>query len=385
MEQHQFDYKKQSQFFVNNIVESAIRVGLLFILIVWSFGIVKPFLIPVLWGAIIAVALMPLTLKLEALFKGRRGLAATMIALIGITLFVVPFVLFTISLIEAIEGISTTISSGTFKIPGPTEKVAEVPIIGQQLFDIWQLFSTNLEKAFTRFLPQLTSGITALASLVGSSIVSVLMFVISLFISAAFMAHASSISQSINALSIRIAGNSGAEWTSLCTATIRSVLLGVVGVACIQALLVGIGVFAIGLPAAGLVTVLVLLLAIAQLPALLVVAPVIAYVYSIHDTTTATIFTVWSLLAGLSDNFLKPLLMGRGLDIPMPVILIGAIGGMIVSGLLGLFIGPVVLAIWYQLFITWMHESESATESKEQANATDQPPLSEGASLPPKL
>ncbi len=354
------DDKKQSQFFINNMVESAIRVGLLFILLAWSYGIVKPFLIPVLWGAIIAVALMPLTVKLENMLKGKRGLSATVIALIGILILTVPFVMFSISMVESVEGITSTISSGTLKIPGPTERIANIPIIGQQIFDVWQLFSTNLEKAFTKFLPQLTSGLAMMASVVGNSIVSILMFVISLLISAAFMANATSISKSVNTLSVRIAGAHGEEWATLCTATIRSVLLGVVGVACIQAFLVGIGVFAIGLPTAGLITILVLVLAIAQLPALLVVAPVIAYVYSIHDSTTATIFAVWTLLAGLSDNFLKPLLMGRGLDIPMPVILLGAIGGMVSSGILGLFIGPVILAIWYQLFNEWMHESEKA-------------------------
>ena len=137
-------------------------------------------------------------------------------------------------------------------------------------------------------------------------------------------------------------------------ATVRSVLQGVVGVAVIQTILCSIGLVVMGIPGAPLWSAIILFFAIAQLPALVIVAPIIAYAFSAYDTTPAIIFTVWMLLAGLSDNILKPILMGRGVDIPMPVILIGAIGGMIASGIIGLFAGAVILSIWYKLFGTWL-------------------------------
>jgi predicted PurR-regulated permease PerM len=122
----------------------------------------------------------------------------------------------------------------------------------------------------------------------------------------------------------------------------------------IQSLLIGAGFFAIGLSSAGVLTLVVLLFAIVQVPAVLVTLPVIAYVLATQPTTPAIVFVIWTILAGLSDNILKPLMLGRGLEVPMPVILIGVIGGMLADGLLGLFIGPVLLAVGYVLLNEWL-------------------------------
>ena len=144
---------------------------------------------------------------------------------------------------------------------------------------------------------------------------------------------------------------------TLTVATIRGVALGVVGVAVIQSLLLGVGFFAIGLPAAGLFTLAALVLGIVQVPATLLTVPVIVYVFATEATKPAIIFTVWTIVAGLSDNILKPLMLGHGLEVPMPVILIGVIGGMLADGLLGLFVGPVLLAAGYVLLIGWLRQN----------------------------
>lgn len=194
------------------------------------------------------------------------------------------------------------------------------------------------------------------------------MCIVSLLIAAGFMTHADSSANMVRTVSVRVVGKFGEDWAELTAATIRSVLLGVVGVAFIQSILTGAAFFTFGIPGAGLLTLAVLFLAIAQLPALLVVAPTIVYVFATHDTTGAVIFTIWALLGGLSDNILKPMLMGRGIDVPMPVILVGAIGGMLAVGIIGLFLGAVVLSIWYQLFTTWlkMGEGESPLAYSQQ-------------------
>lgn len=354
--------------FVNNMMESAIRIGLLFILIVWTYDIIKPFIIPVLWGAILAVALMPITQKLEASLKGRRGLTATILVLLCITLLITPFVMVSGSLVEVVAHLTEVFKSGDIKIPGPTQRVADIPIIGTKLFEVWSLFSSNLEKAVTHFLPEIRTAASTMASIVGSSLSTLLMFIVSLAIAAGFMAHAEASSSALKNVTVRIVGKHGAEWTTLTAATIRSVLLGVVGVALIQAILIGAALFTFNVPAAGLITIGVLILGIAQLPALIVVLPLIGYMFSTQDTTPATIFSVWVFIAGLSDNFLKPLLMGRGVDIPMPVILFGAIGGMLSAGIIGLFLGAVILAIWYELFLAWLKagEGESALEVTDE-------------------
>ncbi|MGR5147295.1 AI-2E family transporter [Photobacterium alginatilyticum] len=346
--------KHQSSVFINNMVESAIRIGLLFVLLIWTYDIVKPFIIPVLWGAIIAVALMPLTLKLADALNGKRGLAATLLALLGVALLVIPLVMVSGSVYDGIAGLTEALQEGSVKIPGPTQRVAELPLIGEQLYDVWALFASNMEAAVTRYSEEIKASVAAVAGFLGSSLATIVMFIISLLIAAGFMAHAESMSKAVQTVSVRVVGKHGEEWAKLTAATVRSVLLGVVGVAFIQSLLVGSAFFVFGVPAAPLLTFIVFVFGIAQLPATLVVLPVILYVFSVQDTTPATIFTVWVLIAGLSDNFLKPLLMGRGVSIPMPVILFGAIGGMISAGIIGLFLGAVILAIWYELFTTWL-------------------------------
>ncbi|MGF1715802.1 AI-2E family transporter [Photobacterium chitinilyticum] len=358
--------KHQSSVFINNMVESSIRIGLLFVLLIWTYDIIKPFVIPVLWGAIIAVALMPLTIKLGNVLNGKRGLAATLLALIGVVLLVTPFVMVSGSIYDGVTHLTEVLQQGDVKIPGPTQRVADLPLIGGQLYEVWALFASNMESAVARYSEEIKGAVAAAAGFLGSSLATMVMFVISLFIAAGFMAHAESMSKAVQTVSVRVVGKHGEEWANLTAATVRSVLLGVVGVAFIQSVLVGAAFFVFGIPAAALLTFIVFVFGIAQLPATLVVLPVILYVFSVQDTTPATIFSVWVILAGLSDNFLKPLLMGRGVSIPMPVILFGAIGGMISAGIIGLFLGAVILAIWYELFTTWLKlDRDKTSESTE--------------------
>ncbi|MBN9445564.1 MAG: AI-2E family transporter, partial [Bosea sp.] len=143
---------------------------------------------------------------------------------------------------------------------------------------------------------------------------------------------------------------------NLTAATIRGVGLGVVGVALVQSFLLGLGFFAIGLQAAGPLTLVALLLGIIQIPLILLTLPVVAYVFFTEPTQPAVIFLIWNIVAGLSDNVLRPLLLGRGLEVPMPIILFGVIGGMIAEGLLGLFVGPVLLAVSYVLLLEWLEQ-----------------------------
>ncbi|MFD2014798.1 AI-2E family transporter [Vibrio olivae] len=355
--------QRQNKIFVNNMVESAIRIGLLIILLVFTYDIIKPFIIPVLWGAIIAVALLPVTNRLEVLLKGRRGLAATLVSIAGILILMSPFLTVSGSIYDGITHITHSLQQGSIELPRPTEKVANIPLIGGKLYEIWALFATNLEKAISNFLPEIKALATTLASILGGAFTSLVVFIIALAISGLFMANSEKITATLQTVAVRTAGEQATEWTEMIAATIRSVLVGVIGVAFIQSMIIGASFFVFGIPSAGLLTLLVLVLCIAQLPALLVVAPVMFYVYSTSDTTTTTLFVIWALVGGLSDNVLKPMLMGRGVDIPMPIILIGAIGGMLFAGIIGLFLGAVILSIWYELFVLWLKRSPEAKAS----------------------
>lgn len=362
--------KNESKVFISNMVESAIRIGLILVLLMFTYDIIKPFILPVIWGAIIAVALMPITQKLERLYGGKRGLAATTIALLGIALLVTPLVMVSGSIIDGATHTLDVLQNGDINIPGPNPSVAEWPFIGDKLYDVWSLFATNLEKAIQTFMPQIKSSLTSLLGMVGGALGSLLLSILSLAIAAGFMAYSEPLASGLKTIAVRTAGENAKSWTTLIAATIKSVLLGVVGVAAIQALLIGAGFFFFDVPAAGLLTLILMILCIAQIPALLPLLPVIGYMYMTNDTTTATLFTVWVVVAALSENLFKPMLMGRGVDVPMPVILLGAIGGMLIYGIVGLFLGAVILAIWYELFVWWLNiekaqQQEAQTKPKE--------------------
>jgi predicted PurR-regulated permease PerM len=218
------------------------------------------------------------------------------------------------------------------------------------------LATTNIPAAVAKY-GDVVGGLAArLASSAGGLAAGQLSFVLSFGIAAVLIAYGKGTADFARRLLGLLGGGEerGAHLVTLTAATVRGVAVGVVGVAVIQSLLLAIGFFAIGLPAAGLWTFALLLLCIVQVPAVLVTLPIIVYVFATEATQPAIIFLVWTLIAGLSDNVLKPLMLGRGLEVPMPVILIGVIGGMITDGLLGLFVGPVILAVGYVLLIEWM-------------------------------
>jgi len=341
--------------FVRNMLESALRIGLVLVLLSMTHGIIKPFTLPLLWGAIIAIAVFPLTSWVQGKLGGRRGLAATLVTLFFIASLVVPSYMAMESLVGAVKTVSANVDEGSLQVPAAPARIAEIPLVGEKLYAGWNNANENLEAVLAQLQPQIKALIGKTASAVGGGLLSVLMFVVALLIAGGFMTYAESTGALAQRFFVRIGGKQpGGEWAELCVATVRSVLQGVVGVAVIQAVLCAIGLFAMGVPGAPIWSAVILFLAIAQLPAILVVAPLILWAYNTQDGTTATIFAVWMLLAALSDNVLKPMLMGRGLDIPMPVILIGAIGGMLTAGIIGLFAGAVVLSIAYKLFGEWL-------------------------------
>ena len=335
-------------------IDISIRIGLIALLVYWCLLIFMPFLIPVLWGIIISVAIYPLYLKFEKLLGGRRKLALTLFTLIALSILIIPSIMLAVSTVDTAQELAQSLDEGTLKIPPPPESIADWPVIGQSLHDLWGAASRNLIATVEQYTPQLkTAGKWLLTSAAGIG-GSILQFIISILIAAVFIANAGKNQRFVQALSIRVAGEGGKEFAKLAGATMRSVAQGVLGVAFIQSVLAGIGLLVMDVPGAGLWALLVLLLAIIQLPPILILGPIMFYVFSVADTVPAVIFTIWSLLVSGSDTFLKPLLLGRGVDIPMLIILIGAIGGMMLSGIIGLFTGAVVLAIGYKLFVAWL-------------------------------
>ncbi len=351
-----------NKIFTKNVIEAVIKLSILGIMVSWTFLLIKPFMMPVIWGIILAVALEPFIAWFAKILGGKRSLASVLFVLVVIAALVIPSVLLVSSSVDTVQTLTEQMQDKTLVIPPPPANVADWPFIGEKIHHIWQLSSTNLEAAIKQFSPELKAAAGTLLGSVGGGVLGLFMIIISTCIAGVFLAKAEKSSAVAEKIITRFAGEKGAEITALATATIRGVMQGVVGVAVIQAILAAIGMVVVGVPAAGLWALLMLVVAVIQLPPILVLGPVAAYVFSVSDTTPAVLFLIWILLVSASESVLKPMLMGRGIDIPMLVILIGALGGMMLFGIIGLFVGAVVLAIMYTLFMAWIDEIEQANE-----------------------
>jgi predicted PurR-regulated permease PerM len=353
--------------FVRRSVEAAIRIGLMAGLVWWCFRIVSPFVMPVLWAIIFAVALFPVFRWLKSKLGGRGGLAAAVLTLVALALLIVPIVMLSTSTIETVQTLTRGIQEGTLTVPPPPEGVAEWPVVGEQLSLAWAQAADNLQDFMGKYRDQLKPLWAWVVSQAAGAGAAALLFFLAIIIAGLLMAKADGAVSATTAVATRLAGDEGAAMVSTAGATIRSVVQGVLGVAVIQSLAAGIGMLVVGVPGAGLWAGLILILAVIQLPPILVMGPVIFYVFTSASTVTAVLFLIFGVLVSVSDAFLKPLLLGRGVDVPMPVILIGALGGMMLNGIVGLFIGAVVLALGYQLTIAWVQREDPAAEESVDA------------------
>jgi len=346
----------------SDLLETLIRVGLIVFLVVMCVRVFAPFANLVIWGVILAVALEPLHSGLARRMGGRQGLSATVLVLGGLSLLGVPTVMLGSSFAGQLQEIAAAAHDGKLHIPPPAPGVAEWPFVGKKVHAAWNSAATNLPAFVSENQAQLKDlsrrGLAAAASTAGA----VLLFLASMIVAAIMMAYAESGSRGIQRIFIRLTDPiRGPRLQQLATATIRSVATGVIGVAFIQAILLGMGFIFAGIPAAGVLALLVMFLGILQVPALIVSLPAIAWLWVSGDgsTTSNVVFTIYLGIAGMADNVLKPLLLGRGVDVPMLVILIGALGGMVTGGIIGMFIGGVLLAVSYQLFMEWVDASDT--------------------------
>jgi len=333
----------------------AVKLAVLALLGYWCFAILRPFLMPIVLGVVLAVALFPIHMKVEKLLGGRKKLAAVLVVVLCLAALLVPTILMSGSLVDGVRMISTKVQEGGIAIPPAPEKVASWPIVGKPLYETWNLASTNLGGLAERVQPQLKAAGLWLVALAKQGVVAALIAAIGLVIAGVLWIQREPAVAAALAVGRRIGGDRGAALIPLAGRAISTVAKGVVGVAAIQAVLAAIGLVVAGVPGAGLWSLLVLILAVAQLPSLIVLAPVVLYLVTTNDSQlTVILFAIWSLFISIVDTPLKAVLMGRGSDIPVAVILIGAIGGLLLHGLIGLFVGAVVFSIGYSLFSGWI-------------------------------
>ncbi len=336
-------------------IEIAIKIGLMTLIIYISYLIAQPFLAIIAWGIIIAVALSPVVNKLEKFYNNRKIVIIALTTLI-IALLVIPSYMLSDKLYNATSEMIHIAKEGSLVIPPPTQEVKEWPIIGEKAYIFWESASYNIKETLAPFSNEIKKFAGVIFGFLKGGMLTILMFIGSMIIAAIFLISSESSIKFYQKLSHRLLGKKGDDWPMLSALTIRSVVTGVIGVAVIQAIFALIGMLLMKIPFAIVWAILVMFLTIIQIPASLVIFPIIAYAFSQGTGTAEMVFAVYMVLVSLSDGVLKPLLMGRGVNIPMLVILIGAIGGMILMGMIGLFIGAVILALAYTLFTFWLDE-----------------------------
>ena len=345
---------------VDVAIEIAIKLGLLFGVIYVSYLIAKPFIGLIIWAVIIAVALDPVIKMLEKRFKSRKKIIITLTVTV-VAVLLIPTFMLSDTMIQTGQQLAQVLKDGSVTIPPPTENVKEWPLIGEKTYTLWLNASHNLAQTLAPFKAEIKSAAGSVFSAIGSGLGTILFFVAAMIISAFFLLGSEGAVTFYKRIMRRLLGDKGDEWANLSALTIRSVVTGVLGVAVIQAFFAFLGMAFMGIPFSVVWALAIMFLTIIRLPALIVIGPMIAWVFAQGSGTAEVVFTIYILIVGASDGVLKPILMGRGVDIPMLVILIGAIGGMMLMGMVGLFIGAVIFALAYKLFELWISEvSEEA-------------------------
>jgi predicted PurR-regulated permease PerM len=298
--------------------------------------------------------------------------AATLIAILGLALIVAPSAVLMSSLGDSVHQFIRNLQSNSLEIPAPAASVATWPVVGPQLHSMWSQAHTDLPALVRSLQPQLGDIAKAVLGFVGGIGIGLLQFLAAFIIAGIIMAFGEEGARANLAIFRRVVGPArGEELAKLSTATVRAVAQGVIGVAFIQALIVGLCLLAAGIPWPGLLALIVLVLGIAQVPALVVTLPAIGYIWwsGSYGNVAAIAYTVLLLIAGMSDNVLKPLMLGRGVKAPMVVILLGALGGMATAGILGMFVGATLLTLGYKIFMGWVADNPDADGSSREGES----------------
>jgi predicted PurR-regulated permease PerM len=351
-----------------DLMQVYVRLFLLLAIVWFCVETFAPFLPLLLWSVILAVSLYPLNAWLAARLRLSEGKAAIVFVLCGFLIIGVPLVTLGISLADHADEWALLLTDQQFTVPVADPAVAEWPVIGPALFEVWDRAHEDLVSAVKQMQPQLIAGGKVVFGAVANTVLTLLLFLVALVLAGFMMGNASQGEHQMRRVLGTIADHErGEELHALVVATVRSVSNGGVGVAFLQALALGIGFLALDIPGASVLAFAVLLIGVVQLPGSLVVIPVIAWLWLAGDGSLASnvVGSVYLFLAGMADNVLKPILLGRGVETPMPIVLVGALGGLAAEGLIGLFVGAVMLSVGYKLLMAWVEHSVAEHEGRE--------------------
>jgi predicted PurR-regulated permease PerM len=347
------------------MIQLVIRLGLLALLIIWTFVLIRPFVPILAWAAVLAVALNPVFMMLAKILGGRPKLAAVILTLICLAVLIGPAAWLGLGAVEGTKDLARQLTAGELEIPSPPQAIKSWPVIGPELYELWDQASTNLRSVLRDVAPHLKTFATILLGLAGDAGLGTIKFLVSIVVAGVIFPYGPQLVAAGRGFLSRIVPEQSEHFLDLAGATIRAVSQGVIGVAIVQSLLAGIGFKLAGIPSAGLLAFLVLLLSIVQIGATIVILPVIIWIWTDKDVTTALLLTLFLGAVSVIDNILKPLVMGRGLTTPTLVIFIGVIGGTLAHGIVGLFIGPIILSVAWELAVAWIRADRVSAPSPE--------------------
>lgn len=353
------------------IIILAIRVGCLAVLCYWTLILVAPFLTIIVWSVILAVALYPAFDWLAARLR-YRPLAAALVTILILLIIFGPASRLGYSLVDFTHAKIEAFKAGNPVIPLPPAGLQNWPVIGQPLYEYWTAASSNFIQTLKDWAPELRPYALPLLTIAGQVSLGLLKFIIATIIAGFLFVPGPALVESAKHVLRLLATERGEEFLLLAGATIRNVSRGVIGIALLQALLAGMGMLVAKVPAAGLLSFLVLFFGVIQIGAWVVLLPLMIWSwFGLPTTTEFALFILYMVPVSLLDNLLRPFVMAKGLTTPMPVILVGVLGGTLVHGILGLFIGPIVLSIAWQLLMVWWRDGVTAI------GPPDSPPLLE--------
>ncbi len=338
-----------------NFYDIIIRLTFLALIIGWCFMILVPFTSIILWALILTLALAPLHKTVATWMRGKQKLASFLIIFTCLVIILLPGWLFFDSIIEGVKSLRGHFAGGTLTIPPPSESVKSWPLIGTSVYNAWNDASVNLGATVMQYKDQLIGIGGRVAKGILSVGSGVFQMILSLII-AGFLLVIPGTGEAIRKFFRKVAGARGDEFADIANKTIGNVVKGILGVAFIQSFIIGVGFLLAGIPYAGLWTLIVFILAVLQIPTAIVVIPVIIYMFSVLSLWPAILWSALLLVGGLSDNILKPILLGKGAPVPMLVIFLGVLGGFILSGFIGLFTGAIVVSVGYKLLVGWMND-----------------------------
>jgi predicted PurR-regulated permease PerM len=347
----------------DDVIQLAIRLGLLVFLIYWTFILIRPFVPILTWSIVLAVALYPVFSVLSKLLGGRPRLAAAILTVINLGIVIGPATWLGLNAVEGLKDFAGNLSAGNLLVPSPPKTVKDWPLFGTRLYEFWNQASGNLRAALRDVAPHLKPLAGTMLALAGNAGVGTLKFLLAVTLAGFLFPHGSQLVAAGRGFLYRIVPEQSEHFLELAGATIRAVSQGVIGVAIVQSLLAGIGFKLAGIASAGLLAFAVMLLTIVQIGAAIVLLPVIIWIWIDKDFTTALLLTLFLGIVGVLDNILRPLVMGRGLTTPTLVIFVGVVGGTLAHGIVGLFIGPIILSLAWELTVAWIRTDRAAAAS----------------------